>query len=62
MEMKKRNGMLRVGYGNKKILIWPDPLKNIEIQRYYQNETTFNGVYSRDNLPKNKGWGICNTS
>ena len=46
----------------KKILIWPDPLKNIEIQRYYQNETTFNGVYSRDNLPKNKGWGICNTS
>ena len=36
---------------------------NFEIQKYYQNEPRFNGVYSRDNLPKtqfhkkNKGWG-----
>ena len=29
----------------------PHPLTNLEIQRYYQNETRFNGVYSRDNLP-----------
>ena len=28
------------------------PLTNFEIQRYYQNESKFNGVYSRDNLPK----------
>ena len=25
-------------------------LSNFEIQKYYQNEPTFNGVYSRDNL------------
>ena len=37
------------------------PLKNFEIQRYYQNEPRFNGVFSRNNLPlKNKGWGIRN--
>ena len=27
------------------------PLNNFEIQKYYQNEPRFNGVYSRDNLP-----------
>ena len=26
------------------------PLTNFEIQKYYQNEQRFNGVYSRDNL------------
>ena len=29
----------------------PHPLRNFEIQWYYQNEPRFNGVYSRDNLP-----------
>ena len=29
----------------------PHPLTNFEIQRYYQNQTKFNGVYSGDNLP-----------
>ena len=29
----------------------PHPLPNLEIQKYYQNESRFNGVYSRDNLP-----------
>ena len=29
----------------------PHPLSNFEIQKYYQNEPKFNGVYSRDNLP-----------
>ena len=29
----------------------PHPLTNFEIQKYYQNEPRFNGVYSRDNLP-----------
>ena len=28
------------------------PLTSFEIQKYYQNEPTFNGVYSRDNLPR----------
>ena len=30
----------------------PHPLRNFEIQKYYQNEPRFNGVYSRDNLPE----------
>ena len=29
-------------------------LTNIEIQKYYQNEPKFNGVYSRDNLTEIK--------
>ena len=32
----------------------PHPLTNFEIQKYYQNESRFNGVYSRDNLPRIK--------
>ena len=32
----------------------PHPLTNFEIQKYYQNEPRFNGVCSRDNLPKIK--------
>ena len=27
-------------------------LTNFEIQKYYENEPRFNGVYSRNNLPK----------
>ena len=37
------------------------PLTNFEIEEYYKNESRFNGVYSRDNLPKtikNGGYGI----
>ena len=29
----------------------PHPLTNFEIMEYYENESSFNGVYSRDNLP-----------
>ena len=32
----------------------PHPLKNFEMQKYYQNEPKFNVVYSRNNLPKIK--------
>ena len=35
-------------------MILPHPLPNFEIHKYYQNEPRFNGVYSRDNLPKIK--------
>ena len=28
------------------------PLKNIEIAEYFKNEPRFNGIYSRNNLPK----------
>ena len=30
----------------------PHPLTNFEIQKYYQNEPRFNGVCSRNNLPR----------
>ena len=30
------------------------PLTNFEIQKYYQNEPIFNGVYSKDNLTEIK--------
>ena len=33
----------------------PYSLTNFEIQRYYQNESKFNGVYSINDLPKIKG-------
>ena len=29
-----------------------DPLTNFEIQKYYENKPRFNGVFSKDNLPK----------
>ena len=32
----------------------PHPLTNFDVQKYYQNESRLNGVYSRDNLPKIK--------
>ena len=32
----------------------PHPLTNFEIQKYYENEPRFNGVFSRDNLQKIK--------
>ena len=33
-------------------LMPPHPLTNFEIQKYYQNGSRCNGVYSRNNLPK----------
>ena len=38
----------------KEFLMLPHPLTYFDIQKHYQNETRFNGVYSRDNLPKIK--------
>ena len=32
----------------------PHPLTNFEMQKFYQNEPKFNGVYSRKSLPKIK--------
>ena len=39
-------------------LMLPLPLTNFEIQKYYQNEPGFNGVYSRNNLPETND-GAC---
>ena len=33
-------------------LILPHSLTNLEIQKNYKNEPKFNGVFSRNNLPK----------
>ena len=33
-------------------LMQSHPLTNFEIQKYYKNEPRFNGVFSRNNLPK----------
>ena len=30
----------------------PHPLTNFEIQKYYQNEPRFNGLFSRNNVPR----------
>ena len=32
----------------------PYPITNFEIQKFYQNESKFNGIYSRNNLSKIK--------
>ena len=52
---RAEEGVVRAGYGSsiKKqgFLIPPHRLTNFEIQKYYQNESRFNGVYSRDNPP-----------
>ena len=58
--------IVRAGSGNKKgkgigkacyekewdFFIPHHPLANFEIEKYYQNEPRFNGVFARDNLPK----------
>ena len=52
--MRSGDGIVRAGSGSKKNLnsLLPfHPLTNIEINEYYANETRFNGVYSRNNLP-----------
>ena len=38
-------------FNQKGFLKPPHPLTNFEIQKYYQNELRFGGVYSRDNVP-----------
>ena len=38
----------------------PNLLTNFEIQKYYQNEPKFSGVYSRNSLPKINDGAICN--
>ena len=43
----KRTGFLMV----------PRPLTNFEMQKYYENEPRFNGIFSIDNLPKKQKMG-----
>ena len=52
---RARKGFVKVGYGSSvkptRILIPPCCFTHFEVQKYYQNEPRFNGIYSRDNLP-----------
>ena len=58
--MRGGEGGVRAGEGvkNKKkqfntiLLMPPHPLTNFEINDYYANEPKFNGVFSRDSLPR----------
>ena len=64
-------GIVRAGSGNKKrkrnckswqwktmgFLMPHHPLTNFEIEKYYQNEPRFNGVFSRNNLTKKIKYG-----
>ena len=54
--MRAGEGIVRAGEGSKKnplnSLLPFHLLTNIEISEYYSNEPRFNGVCSRDNLPK----------
>ena len=51
------DGIVSAGEGSRSkkklnLLLPFHPLTNIEISEYYKNEPRFNGVYSRNNLPK----------
>ena len=48
---KKGKGIVKAGNGKERFLMPPHPLANFEIQKYYENESRFNGVFSRNNLP-----------
>ena len=53
--LRAGEGVVRAGKGVKKKLnsLLPFyPLTNFEISEYYKNEPRFNGVFSRNNLPK----------
>ena len=42
------------GYMEKKFLVSFHPLSNIEISKYFSYEPRFNGVFSRNDLPRIK--------
>ena len=52
--LTSRKGIMRAGDGIVRagLLLPFYPLTNIEIREYYKHEPKFNGVYSRNNLPK----------
>ena len=46
MEIKKKKEYQKLVMGLQIIYFPPHPLTNFEIQKYYQNESRFNGGYS----------------
>ena len=58
-------GIIRAGYGSnrssikkRRVFNAVSSLTNFELQKYYQNEPLFNGIYSRDNLPNKIKSGV----
>ena len=47
-------GTIRQIWSWSRFLMLPHPLKCFEIKTYYQNKHKFNGVFSKNNLPKIK--------
>ena len=56
MEIKKKRSTKSWWWKWTRFLIQPHPLPNFEIQSYYENESRFNGVYSRGK----DGWILMN--
>ena len=52
MQVKVSYAQLKELKKPSNLLIPFHPLTNFEIREYYENKPRFNGVYSRDNLPK----------
>ena len=42
------------GYMDKKFLVPLHPLSNTKITKYFSYESRFNGLFSKNNLPRNK--------
>ena len=59
MSQKQEESVIRLIIWMK-FLILVHPLNNIEITMYFNCECWFNGVFSRDNLPKikDRAYGI----
>ena len=49
---RSNKSRLKQNWSRQKLLVTPHPLTNFEIQKYYQNEPRFNGVYSKNSLSK----------
>ena len=50
-QSKEGKGILRDGYGNFNS---PHSLTRFQMQKYYQNESKFSGVYSKYNFPEKR--------
>ena len=52
MKQKRKRNCKSWPWKRLGFLMQPNLLTNFEIQKYYQDEPRFNGVFSRNNLPK----------
>ena len=52
--MRAARGHNNMNHMDKKFLVPLHPLSNIKITRYFNYKPRFNGLFSRDNLPRIK--------